>query len=187
MLCLDHRDQRHSNLLPWCDDDGKLKMIAASLGMDYYQGVVANFLDADPAVFINNEYYIRLDGLPAKGNSWYCDIMAVNMKEQAVYLCEVTFSKSLGGLAKRLQAWDENWPQICQAIRQKSAIPSSWIIQPWLFIPEQPKQALLAKLGSIQMPQPRLTWLESVVPWNYNSDERFKDWLEPLTEPDSCS
>ena len=151
--------------------------------MDYYQGVVANFLDADPAVFVNNEYYIRLDDLPAKGNSWYCDIMAVNMKDQAVYLCEVTFSQSLSGLTKRLLAWDERWPQICLTIRRKSAIPDSWMIQPWIFIPEDLKHGLLTRLSCSQMPNPRLTWLESVVPWNYNSDERTKDWLEPLPVP----
>jgi hypothetical protein len=109
--------------------------------------------------------------------------MAVNMKEQAAYLCEATFSQSLGALSKRLLAWDERWPLICQAIRQKSAIPESWLIQPWLFIPKERKQALLARLHCSQMPQPRITWLESVVPWNYNSDERTKDWIEPLNLP----
>lgn len=146
--------------------------------MDYYQGVVADFLDADPAVFINNEYYIRLDGMPPKGNSWYADIMAINMRDQAAYLCEVTFSKGLGSLIKRLEAWDARWLAICEAIRQKSSIPTDWTIQPWLFIPENRKPALMARLSCMQMPQPRLTWLESVVPWNYNSDERVEDWLE---------
>jgi hypothetical protein len=58
--------------LPWRDGNSTLKVIGASIAVDYYQGVVADFLDADPAVFINNEYSIRLEGLPPKGNSWTC-------------------------------------------------------------------------------------------------------------------
>ena len=60
MLCLDHRDQRHSNLLPWCDDGGKLKMIAASLGMDYYQGVVAVVAAAVVAVAGNGRHQVAI-------------------------------------------------------------------------------------------------------------------------------
>ena len=52
-----------------------------------------------------------------------------------------------------------------------------------MFIPQERQQALHTKLHCSQMPQPRITWLESLVPWNYNSDERTKDWIEPLKLP----
>lgn len=150
--------------------------------MDQYQVVVAQFLERDPALFLHHNASIRLSG-PVKGNSWTVDAMAVHFKEQRVYLCELEFSSTLKRLQRRLVAWDQRWPLICQAIHHTAAIPESWLIQPWLFIPEERKQALLARLRCSQMPQPRITWLESVVPWNDNSGERTKDWIDPLNLP----
>lgn len=150
--------------------------------MDTYQAVVLQHLERDPAVFARNDLAIRLDG-PPKGNNWVVDALAVHFKEQRVYLCELEFSSHLKRLLRRLEAWDERWPLICQAIHQTSAIPESWLIQPWLFIPEERQQALLARLHCSQMPQPRITGLESVAPWNDNSGARTKDWIEPLNLP----
>jgi hypothetical protein len=142
--------------------------------MDQYQVVVAQFLERDPALFLHHNASIRLSG-PVKGNSWTVDLLAIHFGEKGAYLCELELAGNLKRLLWRLEAWDGRWPLICQAIRQTSAIPDSWLIQPWLFIPEARKQALLAGLHCSQMPQPRITWLESVVPWNDNSDERTKD------------
>jgi len=146
--------------------------------MNYYQGVVADFLEADQAVFLNNEYYMKLEGPLTKGSSWYCDIMAVNLREKAVYLCEVTYSKDLSSLLKRLAAWDNNWERLCDSIRRDSAIPKEWKIQPWVFIPADRKQVFAAKQCPQIMPTPRVTFLETVVPWKYDSDGRTGDNLE---------
>jgi hypothetical protein len=62
--------------------------------MDYFQGVVTEFLRADRAMFVNTEYLIQLEpgSSLAKGRHWYCDALAINFKESTVHLCEVSYS-----------------------------------------------------------------------------------------------
>ena len=148
--------------------------------MDYYQGVVAEYLDANRAVFLNTECFIQLDpgSDTPKGTTWYCDIVAVNLRESKVYLCEVTFSRDLSGLLKRLKTWDENWPRVCAALQRDCSIPADWPIQPWVFIPAERWQILQSKHQSDNMPVPRVTYLESVVPWTYSSDSRTEDAID---------
>jgi hypothetical protein len=83
--------------------------------MDYYQGVVMEYLRADRSVFINPEFLIQIKPgkKPPKGSSWYCDVLAVKFGSDSsdpttVYLCEVTYSQTLQGLMKRLKAWNDN-------------------------------------------------------------------------------
>jgi hypothetical protein len=152
--------------------------------MDYYQGVVTDFLRADRAVFVNPELPIQLAraAAPKKGPSWYCDVAAVNLRERRVYLCEVTYSTTLHSLLKRLQAWSTNWPAVCSAIRSDSSVPNEWKIQPWVFIPKKSRTKLEEKLMSLinvgevdgSMPRPRITDLEEVAPWEYPYDRTPK-------------
>lgn len=48
--------------------------------MDYFQGVVTEFLRANRSTFVNTEYLIQLDEVktPLKARHWYCDALAVN-------------------------------------------------------------------------------------------------------------
>lgn len=153
--------------------------------MDYFQGVVTEYLRADRAVFVNTECYLSLqpgDTQP-RGKSWYCDALAVNFRERAVYLCEITYSNSLQALMQRLQAWAENWSALRDAIRRDCAIPPEWPARPWVFIPEALQPTYSRKLSAILgladgqngMPAPRLTYLENVVPWRYRSWDRRCD------------
>ena len=59
--------------------------------MDYFQGVVTEYLRADRAMFVNTEYLIQLEpgNAPAKNKHWYCDAVAVNMRDN-----EVSYVKS---------------------------------------------------------------------------------------------
>ncbi len=159
--------------------------------MDYFQGVVTEYLRADRARFVNTECLIQLnpsDAL-AKGTHWYCDAVAVNFRESAVYLCEVTYSTTLYALVARLKAWSTHWPAIRTAIVRDCSVPESWRIQPWVFIPEarhgllQKKLALLTNVGEADgaMPTPLVTYLESVVPWKYHS----WDWKLKSLESDA--
>jgi len=150
--------------------------------MDYFQGVVTEYLRADRAVFVNTECYLslQLENTPPRGTSWVCDALAVNFRERAVYLCEVTYSNSLQALIQRLRAWAENWSPLRDAIRRDCAIPPEWPARPWVFIPESLKPTYDRKLGALLslaggqngMPMPRLTYLEAVVPWKYRSWDR---------------
>jgi hypothetical protein len=158
--------------------------------MDYYQGIVAEYLRADRAMFVNTELCIQLnigDNPDTSGPHWYCDIAAVNFRDSQVFLCEVTFSKTLDALFQRLSAWSQHWPQVCAALARDCYLPSAWPVRPWLFVPEGRRATLTQKLaklpeagaGTMKMPVPKITDLESVVPWKYCSWDR-KPEIEPV-------
>ncbi len=101
--------------------------------MDYYQGVVADYLSADPAMFVQPEACIRLypDRPLAKDEHWYCDVLAVSFRSQTAYLCEVTFSKALHSLMRRLRQWDAHWEDVCRALQHDNRVPADWDVRPW--------------------------------------------------------
>ena len=105
--------------------------------MDYFQGVVTEFLRADRAVFVNTECLLQIESgdVPAKGRHWYCDAVAVNLREEIAYLCEITYSNTMYSLLTRLNAWRKNWPMVRLAIERDCAVPATWQIQPLVFIP----------------------------------------------------
>ena len=145
--------------------------------MDYFQGVVTEYLRADRSLFINTEYLIQLEegDPPTKGRHWYCDAMAISFREKTVYLCEVTYSITLHALITRSQGWNTHWPLVRDAIARDSDIPKAWQIQPLLFIPKKCRDVLIKKLPSIgkaesnvnSMPKPKVIYLESVTPWEH--------------------
>lgn len=148
--------------------------------MDYFQGVVTEYLRADRTVFVNTEFLVNLDegGGYAKNRHWYCDALALNFQERTAYLCEVTYSKTMQGLLDRLRAWGHHWPEVCGAIQRDSKIGDAWKYQPWVFIPEASHDAFCARLAGLSLdrelglPVPRVTFLEKVTPWNYSSWDR---------------
>lgn len=147
--------------------------------MDYYQGVVADYLSADRAMFVRPESCIQLHPGASlkKGAHWYCDILAVSFREQSVYLCEVTFSKSLSALLTRLREWDSNWAGVRAALARDNHIPETWPVRPWAFVPGAQRDLLSRKVSELldpdtgphEMPRPLVTDLEEVVPWLYST------------------
>ena len=158
--------------------------------MDYFQGVVTEYLRADRSVFVNTELLIQLEpgDSPAKGRHWYCDAVAVNFRESVAYLCEISYSVSMHSLLSRMKAWGTHWAPMCAAVARDCRIPKDWEIEPWLFIPRANHGALARKLaligkqgdGTCPMPVPRVTYLEKVTPWNYRSWDRKDDAIEQL-------
>lgn len=157
--------------------------------MDYFQGVVTEFLRANRSTFVNTEYLIQLDecAVPLKSRHWYCDALAVNFQDSTVYLCEITYSKTMSALLSRLQAWGSNWDGVCSAIARDSRLTGIWNFKPWVFVPEASRPLLERKLELGQspllpqqrsMPTPVVTTLESVAPWNYCSWDRKHDLSE---------
>jgi hypothetical protein len=146
--------------------------------MDYYQGVVLNYLRSDRAVFVNPECLIQLvDGpVPPKGSHWYCDAVAIDLRNEVVFLCEITYAAGLSALIGRLKAWAQNWSAIRDSLAKNCCVNGCWPVRPWLFVPEEFVPALVLKLQGIKAAdgtpvfQPRITPLESVGPW------KFKDW-----------
>lgn len=157
--------------------------------MDYYQGVVTEYLRADRAMFVNTECCLQLNAAtnPDKsGPHWYCDAVAVNFRESTVYLCEISYSKSLDALIKRLTAWHHHWPALCQVITRDCHVPGTWKVLPWLFVPEERRSLLAAKLqaivaaggGASPIAESRITNLEDVSPWKYRSWDRWDERLD---------
>lgn len=147
--------------------------------MDYFQGVVTEFLRAKRSQFVNTEYMINLDldGIYLKGRHWYCDVVAIDFAEHTVHLCEVTYSKTLQAIIARLQAWSQEWPSVVSSIHRDSALTGEWAIAPRVFIPQELEPLLQSKLAnisrpddsSLHMPEPIVTALETVLPWRYRS------------------
>lgn len=151
--------------------------------MDYYQGVVTEYLRADRAVFLNTECCIQLApgaNPDTTGPHWYCDAVAVNFRESVVYLCEISYSKSMAALLKRLEGWNANWLPLRGALVRDCCLPDHWQVRPWVFIPNQCRDLLekgrtrFSGTGAL-MPYPRITDLEEVVPWKYQSWNRVEE------------
>ncbi len=151
--------------------------------MDYYQGVVADYLSADRAMFVQPESCIQLHPGASlkKGAHWYCDILAVSFREQSVYLCEVTFSKSLSALLTRLREWDSNWTGVRVALTRDNHIPETWPV-PSLGVRARhtERSAVTQGVGAPRSGHrtardaPTLvTNLEEVVPWLYSAPHQL--------------
>ena len=155
--------------------------------MDYYQGVVADYLSADPAMFVKPECCIRLDpdGPLKKGVHWYCDILAINLRTQTGYLCEVTYSQTLATLLKRLGDWACNWPAVREALVRDNHVPSDWKVRPWVFVPSTQAGAASSKISKLStlydtpepMPEAKVTKLEDVPPWLYPAPHGLPELL----------
>ncbi|RPI66001.1 MAG: hypothetical protein EHM38_10810 [Geobacteraceae bacterium] len=145
--------------------------------MDYFQGVVTEYLRAKRSVFVNTEFMISLDegDKPKKDRHWYCDVIAVDFKTKCIYLCEITYSTTTQSLLSRLQSWRKCWDDLAGSIRRDSGLPNDWTVVPWVFLPKKYDEAFRTKFAALaesvlpesKMPAPRITHLESTLPWEY--------------------
>jgi hypothetical protein len=133
--------------------------------MDYFQGVVLEYLRADRACFVNPEFWLRgNETSPHEKPHWYVDVLAVNMREKAVYLCEVTYAKQPRALLQRLNNWHTHWAIINKTLRKGSSTSPDWPVVPWVFAPEPGLKIITPALKRL-FPTARITGLESVLPW----------------------
>ena len=147
--------------------------------MDYFQGVVTEFLRAKRSRFVNTEYMINLDpdGTYGKDRHWYCDAVAIDFEDSTVHLCEITYSKTLHSVSKRLQFWCSHWPDLIAALHRDSHLKGEWQVFPRIFVPSVLKGQLQVRVKALKrpespscsMPEPIVTALEEVLPWKYRS------------------
>jgi hypothetical protein len=147
--------------------------------LTYYETVVFEYLRRDRALFTSPEYCIQLETgkvLP-KCTFWYCDVVTVDFRSKAVFLCEISYSKTLGALVKRLRSWDQNWTGVCNAVHRDSALPDEWQVRPWLFVPDTGLKILIRGLASIANAnlKPRITTLDMIQPWKCAEDRAHED------------
>jgi hypothetical protein len=148
--------------------------------MDYYQSVVMEYLRADRAVFINTECCIQLVDSPnpdTSGLHWYCDAIAVNLRDKEVLLCEVTYAKGLTALLKRLRNWSSNWPELRKAIVRDCKIDPTWAVRPWIFAPRELLEKYSAPLCALKFDgvECRTKYLEDIQPWKFRSWDRVRE------------
>jgi hypothetical protein len=145
--------------------------------VDYYQGVVLDYLRNDRAIFVNPECCIQLkDGKsPSRGEHWFCDAVAIDLNGPTVFLCETSYAAGLGKLINRLTAWSQHWAGVEEALHRDCKVPVCWPVRPWLFIPQEAVQKLVARVNLMagadgkRVFRPRITTLESVQPWQRTS------------------
>jgi hypothetical protein len=141
--------------------------------VDYYQGIVADFVSSDRSRFVTLEFLLDLGnaGSLIKGRYWYIDVLAVDFRIETVFLCEVSYSKSLTSLIRRLKQWSEHWGELCPALRAQTNVPEDWQVQPWVFIPSDLFAVYERGFKVIASPrfQPVLTPLEATPPWKYSA------------------
>jgi len=153
--------------------------------VDYFQGVVAEYLRANRATFVNPEFFLQLDnGLksPPKGTAWYVDLLAINLAERTAYLCEVTYSESLAALLERLAAWSANWSGMMTALRRDACVADDWQVRPWLFVPEHAIARLIMRLPALPV-VPKVTPLEMTQPWRFSGWDRQGEAEKPGSIP----
>ena len=163
--------------------------------MDYYQGVVLDYLRADRTVFVNPECCIQLEGSsnPDRDTHWYCDAVAIDLRDHpTVFLCEMSYAKELKALTDRLHSWASHWEEVKHALVRDCKVDATWTVRPWLFVPAATVERLVKKLDAMKASDgspvfaPRITTLESVQPWNYCSwNHRDKDTPRPSDVPAS--
>ena len=160
--------------------------------MNYYESVVIDYLRADRALFVNTECCIQINAAEnpdTSGPHWYCDAVAVDFRDEKIFLCEISYSAQLADLVKRLKAWHENWSGVKGALVRDSRIPRDYEVRPWLFVPEHCINLLLGRMRQIGNGQPlsfhpKITTLEMVQPWLYKSFNRIGEREKPKIPPE---
>jgi hypothetical protein len=149
--------------------------------MDYYEGVVVNYLRADRSVFANTEYCIQhksgklINNRDKDGPVWYCDAVALDFGSKVIFLCEISYATNLGDLTRRLRDWHNNWEKLCAALKRDSRLSEfSWPVRPCLFVPKDCVQTPEKALKEIEKEPPKfdakITPLEDVPPWRFHYD-----------------
>lgn len=149
--------------------------------MDYFQGVVLEYLRADRSCFVNPEFWIR-GNLKSSHDKphWFVDVLAVHMKKKEVYLCEVTYAKQPRALVQRLRSWKTHWEIINQTLREDTSIGEDWPLIPWVFATTDFLKVIKPVLEDL-FPQGRTKSLSDVLPWMYCTYDR-KEEIKQIEE-----
>lgn len=152
-----------------------------------------DYLRVDRAVFVNPECCIQIEDGPEPehgGTHWFSDAVAIDLRNETVFLCEVSFAKGLWKLIQRLRGWGQHWAEVKAALARDCRVPAHWPVRPWLFVPEREVPSLVMRLNTIKdsdgfpVFEPRITPLECVQPWrNPDFNHQDKDTEKPECVP----
>lgn len=154
--------------------------------MDHYKTLVMDYLQADPAVFVNTECSTQLDehlapDCPACHFS--CDAVAIDLRHGVVYLCLASFDDKLQGMVEQMSTWTRNWDSIKTSLCHGSKVPKNWRVYVWLFVPKDSIEMLDEELERLRQTagskfKVKITALEDVQPWRASSWKRCEETWE---------
>jgi hypothetical protein len=147
--------------------------------MDYCRNLVVDYLRADRTLFLNEQCLIQLDPCrnPDDTKHWLADVVVADFHRRTVWLCEVTYEKSMSRLVKRLMSWRDNWEGVCDALHRDEAgcgLPKEWPVKLWVFVPQDAIPLLQKKLNGIGQ-EVKITPLEATMPWTYRDWDRDRE------------
>ena len=140
--------------------------------MDHYQSIVVEYLRADRAVFVNTECCIQINpgqNPDTSGPHWYCDAVALDLRNKRIFLCEISYAKNLTSLLKRLKEWSVHWEPLRHALVRDCNVDGTWSVRPWVFAPKELLEKHEQALKGIHFDGSacETTELEKVQPWNF--------------------
>jgi hypothetical protein len=145
--------------------------------MDFYQGVVAEYVASNRAYFVSGEFMI-----PRKAGGYFLvDLVAISPSEQHVYLCEVTYSQRIANIIRKVKCYHQERDDIQAQLFKIAGISTNWKLMPWLFVLAKHHKTIDARLR-VECPNwhVRIDDLETVGPWNFPSGYReFVQYLPP--------
>jgi hypothetical protein len=127
----------HCGSLPQIQISRGESVAQEAIGMSHYEEIVAEYLCFGRTRFVSPGFSLDLGGVgpQGKGRNWWIDVLAVDFKEQTIYLCEATFARNPTYMFARLRAWTVVWPEICENLFRITHAPHSWTVKPWIFTP----------------------------------------------------
>ncbi len=143
--------------------------------MDYFQGVVLEYLRADRSCFVNPEFWIRGNLKSAHDKPhWFVDVLALQMERKEVWLCEVTYAKQPRALIQRLKDWKAHWTTINQTLKEDTFIDKDWPLIPWVFGAPDTLKVVDPVLKDL-FPEGKSMSLDKVLPWLYCNYDRKEE------------
>lgn len=149
------------------------------------EDMVAEYLTGAKGFVVNPAFHIKIASstpAPSSRVHWICDIVAVDLRQSAVYLCEVSIAKKLTAMTDRLYAWRQNWSAVRASLIAGIGAGEDWPITPWLFVNQGLVDLAHRKMDWVmsqpapapEMPRPHVIELETVMPWRYRS----REWMD---------
>ena len=84
-----------------------------------------------------------------KGRNWWIDVLAVDFKDETIYLCEATIAQKPKYMLQRLRAWTAHWQEICKTLFRLTQAPDTWRVKPWIFAPDFLKPKIEGGIAAI--------------------------------------
>ena len=74
--------------------------------MSHYEKIIGEYLCYEQTRFVSPGFGLNLGGVGphGKGRNWWIDVLAVDFKDETIYLCEATFAQKPKYMLQRLRA-----------------------------------------------------------------------------------